>query len=283
MPELPEVETVVTGLRPHLSGRRIVAVSHLDWPPMVRPLEPEAFRQALLEAEVAAVSRRAKYIIISLRDGGSIIGHLRMTGQLIYRERATAPGRFTHVVIQFDDGSELHFDDQRKFGRLRYVAPDESLAAALPDLGPEPLDDDFTADAFAALIANKAQRGNPRIKQALLDQRVLSGLGNIYADETLHLARVHPLRPIRSLSRAELDRIYAAFRHVLQQGIANKGTTFSDYRDAFGEHGSNQYLLRVYQRTGQPCPECATPIERIVVGGRGTHFCPNCQLYSPTK
>lgn len=277
MPELPEVETVVTGLRPHLSGRRIVQVSHLDWPPTVSPLEPEAFRHALEDAEIADVSRRAKYIIIHLRDGGAIIGHLRMTGQLTYHEQPQPPGRFSRVIIELDNGAQLRFDDQRKFGRLRYVAADEPLAEAMPSLGPEPLAEEFTLADFAALLARKGVRGNPRIKQALLDQSFLSGLGNIYADEALHLARVHPMRQIRTLSGEEIGRLYDAFRTVLRQSIANKGTTFSDYRDAFGARGANQESLRVYHRTGEPCPACGTPIERIVVGGRGTHFCPTCQ------
>ncbi len=279
MPELPEVETVVNGLRPHLSGRSIVQVSHLDWPPTVQPLEPEAFRSAVQNAHIANVSRRAKYIIIHLQGGAAIVGHLRMTGQLTYHAQPAAPGRFSRVIIELDNGAQLHFDDQRKFGRLRYVAADQPLAGALPDLGPEPLAEDFSRADFAALIARKSLRGNPRIKQALLDQSFLSGLGNIYADEALHLARVHPMRQLRTLSDDEIGRVYDAFQQVLRQSIANNGTTFSDYRDAFGGSGSNQDSLRVYQRTGQPCLNCGTPIERIVVGGRGTHYCPTCQPF----
>ena len=278
MPELPEVETVVRTLRPHLVGKQIVAVSHLDWPSTVQPMPPDLFREAVRGATVAAVSRRAKYILIGLQGGGSLVGHLRMTGQLVYHATPTTPGRFTRLVLDLDDGGQLHFDDMRKFGRLRYVAADERLEDALPDLGPEPLAENFTAADFSQLVSAKlARRANPVLKTILLDQSFLSGLGNIYADEALHLSGLHPLRTLRSLDEQESGRLYVAIRQVLNDSLTNNGTSFSDYRDGLGNKGSNQDFLHVYHRTGQPCHVCGTPVEKVVVGGRSTHFCPQCQ------
>jgi formamidopyrimidine-DNA glycosylase len=276
MPELPEVETIVRGLRPLLVGRTIRALIHADWPATLAGWPPDSFAAAVADTPIAAVERRAKYILIHLDDGQVLAVHLRMTGALVHYPAPQPPGKATRLIFALADGSQLHFADARKFGRVQLLA-----AAAVPGflgaLGPEPLPDDFTLDRFRAQLAGR--RG--ALKPALLDQRLLAGLGNIYADEALYRSRLHPQRAIPTLTEDDTARLYEAVRFVLAQGIANRGTTISDYRDARGEAGSNQAALYAYGRTGDPCDRCGTPITRIVVGGRGTHFCPRCQPLDP--
>jgi formamidopyrimidine-DNA glycosylase len=272
MPELPEVETIVRGLRPVLEGRTITGVSHCDWPPTLAGADPAAFCATLAGETIAEVSRRAKYILLALSSGRMLAVHLRMTGGLVYHPRPLPPGKTTRLVFDLDDGGQLHFTDQRKFGRVRLLTPPD-VPAFLDALGPEPLPDSFTVDHFRDRL--RGRRG--QLKPALLDQRLLAGLGNIYTDEALFRSRLHPQRAIATLTDDDTARLYEAVRAVLNQGIANRGTTIDNYRDARGEQGSNQQALLAYGQTGQPCPRCGTPIERTVVGGRGTHFCPRCQ------
>ena len=272
MPELPEVETIVLGLRPLLTGQTVVQVSHCDWPRTLAGADPAAFCVAVAGARIAGVWRRAKYILIDLESGHVLAVHLRMTGGLVYQAAPVPPGPATRLVFDLADGGQLHFTDTRKFGRVQLLPPAE-VPGFLADLGPEPLPDDFTLDHFRARL--QGRRG--QLKPALLNQRVIAGLGNIYADEALFHSRLHPQRSIATLAGDDTARLYAAIRMVLSQGIANRGTTIDSYRDARGEQGRNQQALLAYGQTGQPCPRCGTPIERTVVGGRGTHFCPRCQ------
>ncbi|HUS17792.1 MAG TPA: bifunctional DNA-formamidopyrimidine glycosylase/DNA-(apurinic or apyrimidinic site) lyase [Chloroflexia bacterium] len=273
MPELPEVETIVVGLRPLLAGRHIVTVSHCDWPPTLAGYAPDAFCADLTGDSIRDVDRRAKYILLVLESDRVLAIHLRMTGGLVYHPAPVPPDKATRLIFDLEDGGQLHFTDARKFGRVRLLAPPE-VGDFLGLLGPEPLPDAFTVDRFRERFRNR--RG--QLKPALLDQRVLAGLGNIYADEALFHSQLHPQRPIPTLGEEDTERLYRAIRAVLSQGIANRGTSISDYRDAQGEKGSNQQALHAYGQTGQPCSRCGTPIERTVVGGRGTHFCPRCQV-----
>jgi formamidopyrimidine-DNA glycosylase len=272
MPELPEVETIVRDLRPKLVGRTITGVRHCDWPKTVAPLDPAYFCAALGGETVLDVTRRAKYILLHLSSGRVLAIHLRMTGALTYDPVPHPAGKATRLIFTLDDDGELHFTDARKFGKVRLLTPDE-VPAFLDSLGPEPLPDDFTLARFRALLAGR----RAQLKPLLLNQRVLAGLGNIYADEALFLARIHPLRVAASLTEDESERLYHAVRQVLTQGIANRGTTISDYRDGSGDKGRNQEALNAYGQRDQPCPRCGTPIVRLVVGGRGTHICPHCQ------
>ena len=272
MPELPEVETIVRDLRPKLVGRTIVGVSHCDWPNTIAPLDAATFCATLRGETILDVTRRAKYILLQLSSDRVLAVHLRMTGALTTVPTPRPAGKATRLIFQLDNGAELHFTDARKFGKVRLLTPDE-LPAFLARLGPEPLPDDFTLDRFRALLAGR----RAQLKPLLLNQRVLAGLGNIYADEALFLARIHPLRTAASLTADESERLYDAIRHVLTQGIANRGTTISDYRDGSGDKGRNQEALNAYGQRDQPCPRCGTPIIRLVVGGRGTHICPTCQ------
>lgn len=269
MPELPEVETIVRGLREPLVGRQFTSV-RVGWENLVARPAVEEFKQGLVGQRILGVKRRGKYLIFALSGGGSLIVHLRMTGRLSIKNSDDELDKHDHLTFELDDGRELRFNNVRKLGRV-YLVDDEDEVVG--KLGPEPLDDDFAPADFAALLSRR--RG--KIKSLLLNQRFMAGIGNIYADEALFAARIHPERKADTLTAGEIERLYGTIRQVLAQGIQNRGTTLSDYLDAEGREGRNQEYLRVFRRTGQPCPRCGTPIERTVVGGRGTYFCPRCQ------
>ncbi len=269
MPELPEVETIVRGLREPLVGRQFTGV-RVGWDNLVARPTVEEFKRRIVGQKVLDVKRRGKYLVFSLSGGGSLIIHLRMTGRLRVKNRGDKLDKHDHLIFELDDGRELRFNNMRKLGRVYLVDDEDEILAKL---GPEPLDDDFTPTDFAALLFGR--RG--KIKPLLLNQRFIAGVGNIYADEALFAAHIHPERMADTLTAKEIENLYRAIRQVLAQGIRNRGTTFSDYRDAEGREGGNQEHLLVFRRTGQPCPRCGMTIERTVVGGRGTYFCPRCQ------
>lgn len=272
MPELPEVETVRRGLHEQLRDRSFEGISYLEWP---RTLEyPDAARFAHLVAgrRVTGVRRRAKFILLDLDGDFSLTIHLRMTGQVIVEPAGTSRGRFARVAFALDGGDELRFDDARRFGRIGLYQPAE-LRTRLARLGPEPLGDDLDAATFAAMLRAR----HARLKPLLLDQSFLAGLGNIYVDEALHRAGLHPLLAASTLSPAQAGRLYCQLRELLSDAIGSGGTTFSSYRDAFGNAGDYFQRRRVYAREGEPCTTCGVAIARITVGGRGTHFCPSCQ------
>lgn len=269
MPELPEVQTIISDLLPLLRGRTIADV-RLAWPKAVQAPDVEGFITGLLGQRIAGVERRGKYIVFALAGGRHLVLHLKMTGALLWRRAADPPDRFTQTVFALDDGHELRFTDVRKFGRLWLV---DDLREALPALGPEPLDGAFTAARLAQALRGR----RAPIKACLCDQGVVAGVGNIYADEALFLAGVHPLRQAGDLRRVEVARLRDAVVAVLEQGIRNRGTSFDTYRDGHGNKGSNQLAVNVYQRKGQPCTRCGTPVQRTLVGQRSAHFCPRCQ------
>ncbi len=275
MPELPEVETTARVLRRDLPGRRIVGVRALDYAPLVAPLAPEEFATAMVGQRITRVGRRAKFVLLFLESGSVLAVHLRMTGRLYVVPPETGADRYTHAILDLDNGSALHFRDPRKFGRMRLLTGREySRLDGL--LGPEPLDPALTP---VRLRERLQARGRARLKSLLLDQRFLAGLGNIYADETLFRARLHPLRSAGSLSGEEVGRLHQAMVEVLEEAIAAEGTTLSDGTFLFGsgEPGRFAERLRVYGRTGKPCLVCGSPIERRIIGGRSTHFCLECQ------
>jgi formamidopyrimidine-DNA glycosylase len=270
MPELPEVETVVRGLSPALPGRRIVSAT-VHWPRTIAVLSAEEFGRRIVGRQVLAVGRRGKYIVIDL-DEGYLLVHLKMSGRLRIASADEPLDKHTHTYFDLDDGQQLRFRDVRKFGRVYLVDDPEQVTA---NLGPEPLADAFTLDDFRRLLSRR--RG--RLKSLLLNQAFVAGLGNIYADESLFAAGLHPLRTADTLSPEEQARLYQAIRMVLGQAIEGHGTTLDDggYVDARGRAGSYQEEIAVYGRRGKPCFTCHAFIERIVVGGRSTHFCPRCQ------
>lgn len=264
MPELPEVETIRTDLEPLLVGRDIIRVAQALEDPHYRNLRAAEGRR------VRALRRRGKYMIAELGDKELVV-HLGMTGQIAVAAQPPDAMRHLHVRFQLDDGTGCFFNDPRRFGWLQVVDP--GVYEGIPTLatmGPEPLGEEFAFEAFAERMA-----GARTLKPLLLNQKVVAGLGNIYADEALHLAGLHPERG--RLTRSEARRLHAAIREVLRRGIANRGTTFKDYRDGMGRYGTNQDFLGVFDREGEPCPVCATLIVKTWVGGRGTHLCPACQ------
>jgi formamidopyrimidine-DNA glycosylase len=272
MPELPEVETVRRGLASQIVGRIFDQISYLEWPRTIGTPAPEALSVRIAGQRVVAVCRRAKFLFIDLDGGDHLVVHLRMTGQLTVAPGATPRERFARVAFAFADGDELRFSDIRRFGRIE-LHDDAGLAVRFSDLGPEPLGDDWSADDFATALAAR----RTKLKPLLLDQTFLAGLGNIYVDEALFRAKLHPLMSAADVPAERVRALHGAIRTLLTDAISSGGTTFSNYRDAFGQEGDYYERRRVYDREGAPCTECGNQIVRIVVGGRGTHLCPSCQ------
>ncbi|MBE3578235.1 MAG: bifunctional DNA-formamidopyrimidine glycosylase/DNA-(apurinic or apyrimidinic site) lyase [Limnochordales bacterium] len=289
MPELPEVETIRRTLAPRVRGRTIREIQVLE-ERLLRNVEPEELAAVARDRRIGEPVRRGKYLVIPLEPGAeALLLHLRMTGRLLF-----GPPEEKHVslLVQFaDDGPPLRLVDTRKFAML-YLIPwsngvagvaGEAVAEAgrspfsLPEgfarLGPEPLSDDWTVEGFWQRLEGRRQP----IKSLLLNQEVVAGIGNIYADEALFRARIHPLTAAGEMSRDQAERLFAAVREVLAEAIAWGGTTFRDYQDAQGKRGEYVTQLRVYGREGEPCPECGTTIELLRIGGRSAHFCPRCQ------
>ncbi|HEX7050547.1 MAG TPA: DNA-formamidopyrimidine glycosylase [Longimicrobiales bacterium] len=273
MPELPEAETIVRDLRRRVAGRAIthVRVRHADV--LAAPLTAATLAAGLRGRRITGVGRRGKNVVFTLDDDERLVVNLGMTGRLIVSDSPRAQG-MRHVAVRFslDDGREILYDDVRRFGRIELHTP-ESWAERDRALGVEPLSKTFTADRLHALT--RASRSP--IRNWLLDQRHVAGIGNIYANEALFRAGIHPARPANSLTRSEASRLRDALRDVLEEAITARGTTFSDYRDASGEEGGFEPRLRVYGRAGRPCPVCGTPIERLVLSNRSAFFCPHCQ------
>lgn len=271
MPELPEVETVAADLRGQLIGRRF-AGAQIIWPRTLACPDAASLAQRLAGREVVDVGRRGKYLLIVLDSGSTLIIHLRMTGQLAVAPDDSALLEDAHLRAHFAlaGGGQLVFTDMRKFGRIWLV---DDAREVVGRLGPEPLEWTFTPEALAGRLHGR----RTAIKALLLDQTVVAGVGNIYADEALFLAGIHPLRTGASLTDAEVARLCAAIRQVLNEAIGKRGTLLRDYRTPYGVDGAYRSELRVYGRPGKPCPRCGAPIERIRVTQRSTHFCPRCQ------
>lgn len=274
MPELPEVETYVRELEPLLGGRRILA-AEVRWQRTIAGPTPEEFVARIVGQRFVTFGRRAKYMLLGLDEGDTLIVHLRMTGHMYVKAAAEAPDAHTHVLFDLDDGRRVHYQDPRKFGRMWLTSQPEMI---LRKLGPEPLSDAFSGEELAGKLAGR----KAAIKALLLDQALTAGVGNIYADEALFRAGLHPLRPGGSLTPGEVERLRQAVAAVLTAGIAAAGSSLGgsslqNYSRPGGQTGNFQEEHRVFRRTGQPCLTCGAPIERIVVGQRSTHFCPNCQ------
>ena len=295
MPELPEVETVARDLQRWIAGATIVDAD-VSWDRTIRhPLPAERFAVEVRGATIRRVGRRAKSVLVHLADGRVMTVALRMTGALIVAPPGAPPDPYARVVFHLADGRQLRYRDVRKFGRIglweggglrgglrrdgagKKAVADPRSAYRIGEVfarhGPEPLARSFTAQRLAERLRGR----RARLKTLLLDQSVIAGVGNIYADEALWRARLHPLRTADTLTPAEIRSLHRAVRAVLREGIANRGTSLSDYVGADGEPGANAERLRVYQRTGEPCLRCGKQIQRIVVGQRSTHFCPRCQ------
>jgi formamidopyrimidine-DNA glycosylase len=279
MPELPEVETIRLALEPHVVGRTFEHVEILD-PRLVRPFEPLVVAAELDGERVAALERRGKYLIVRFESGRVLLIHLRMTGSL----RHAAGGKlgedpYRRAVVRLDDGSDVAYRDVRRFGTWHLLEPDEIDDYLAQRLGREPLERTFTAKRLGERLANR----RAPLKAALLDQRTVAGLGNIYVDEALWRARLHPLREAGMLDDEELQRLTTAIRQSLRAGLARQGASLRDYSTPDGSRGRAQDEFRVYGRGGEPCAHCGTPIDKIRVGGRGTWYCPQCQTQAAKR
>ena len=275
MPELPEVETVRVGLEPKLVGRRLERVEISDTR-LTRPYDPREVAAELEGERVAAVGRRGKYLIVRFESGRALVIHLRMTGTLLHAGRGFGAGDedpYRRAVVTLDDGSDVAYRDVRRFGTWLLLEPGEVDPYVDARVGRELLDSRPAPDKLAAQLANR----KAPIKALLLDQRLFAGVGNIYADEGLWWARIHPLRPGGELGRDEVAAILRGVRRALRNGIARQGSTLTTYRTPDGSPGRMQHEFRVYGRAGEPCFRCGTPIEKTRAGGRGTWYCPGCQ------
>jgi formamidopyrimidine-DNA glycosylase len=271
LPELPEVETVRTSLEPILIGRTLERVEIRDGR-LTRPLDPMVVAAELEGERVTAVERRGKYLVLRMDTGRALVVHLRMTGS--FRGEETP---HTRAVLTLDDATRIVYRDVRRFGTWLLLEPGEVDAYLDARLGPEPLDRGFGPRALAAAL----EKRRAPVKAALLDQRTVAGLGNIYVDEALWRARIHPLRPAETLDADEVLRLHRGIRAALRMGIARQGATLRDYTQPDGRRGGMQHEFKVYGRGGEPCDRCGTPIEKTRAGGRGTWFCPSCQpLYA---
>lgn len=283
MPELPEVETIVRDLNKKLKNKKIVAVESPD--KKVWQLAAGEVKN-ILGKRIKAITRRAKMIIFDLADYYLII-HLKMTGQLVYQSKVALiagghpilsegkklPNKFTRAIFKFNDQSRLYFNDIRRFGWVKLAARDK-LIELNSRLGAEPLSPDFTLEYFNKILSPKLKAS---IKQILLDQRYVSGLGNIYADESLFAARIKPFRRAGSLKSAEIKKLWQVIPKTLRSAIKYRGTSFSDYVDAQGQTGNFIKYLKVYGRAGEKCKNCGQPVRKIKLGGRGAHWCDQCQ------
>jgi formamidopyrimidine-DNA glycosylase len=277
MPELPEVETIRQQLEPRLVGRRLDRVEIHD-PRLVRPFDPVAVAAELEGERVSALERRGKYLIVRFESGRALLIHLRMTGSLRHAPNGTlADDPHRRAVVKLDDGTDVAYRDVRRFGTWQLLEAGELGPYLEERLGAEPLSRAFTARRLAQRLEGR----RAPIKAALLDQRTVAGLGNIYVDEALWRAQVHPLRPAGTLEVDELTRLTRSIKDALKAGVKRQGASLRDYSTPDGERGHMQDRFRVYGREGEPCRRCGTPIDKIRTAGRGTWYCPSCQRLEP--
>jgi formamidopyrimidine-DNA glycosylase len=276
MPELPEVETVRRNLVPVLEGRRFEQVEITD-ARLTRPLDPFEVARELEGERVAVVDRRGKYLILRFESGRALLIHLRMTGAVLHGTADGDPHR--RASIQLDDGTAVSYRDVRRFGTWLLLEPAEVDAYVDARVGREPLAGSYRSKHLAERLAGR----RAPVKAAILDQRTVAGVGNIYADEALWRARIHPLTPAAALDGVQVSALYRGIRQALQAGIRRQGSTLRDYRLPDGASGGAQHEFKVYGRDGDPCERCGTPIDKIRVAGRGTWYCPACQPLPGTR
>jgi len=277
VPELPEVQTVVNNLNALDINGSIITRVGVHWPKTVAGMNPERFRRQIKDRTIHEITRRGKYIVIHLSDNWTLLIHLRMTGRLNWVKSGSKRDKHEHVILQLDQANELRFHDTRKFGRFTLTQMPREI---LDRIGIEPLDKTFTRRRFIELLKGKKRQ----IKPLLLDQTFVAGLGNIYVDEALWEARIHPQRVSHSLSERETSDLHRAIPHVLKKGLRNMGTTLGTGEGNFysvgSRRGRNADELNVFRRTGEGCPRCGAAIERLMVGQRSSHICPECQPLS---
>jgi len=270
MPELPEVETTVRMIGPLLQGRTIIGVWN-DWPKHIAVPIISELRKRIKHRKIESISRRGKYLVISLDIDEYLLIHLKMTGHLSISDKSEPIGPYVHTAFDLDNGQQLQFRDVRKFGRVYLVNNPEEI---LGNIGPEPLSIDFTGELFRSMLLGR----NRMLKPLLLDQTFLAGLGNIYTDEALHDAAIHPGRIATSLSKNESITLHNSITTILTTAVEKNGASVDSYRKPDGAPGEMQYSLKVYGQAGSACSRCGSVIERMILGGRGTHYCPSCQI-----
>lgn len=269
LPELPEVETIRRDLEKTVVGLKIDSIDIFD-DKKIRNNDAEEFRQGIVGSHIKSVGRRAKVFLIALSNGNTLLIHLKISGQLVLRNEGGPSDRFNRLIFHLD-GKELRFNDMRRFGFLKVIPTKErDSAPELADFGIEPLESDFTYHKFEELIAGK----KTRIKPLLMDQSLIVGIGNLYADEILFLSGVRPTRQTTSLTEDELKSIYGNIGGVLNEAIEHRGSSVDQYVDIEGKRGGHVPFIKVYRRTGEPCFVCGTPIERVKIGSRSAHYCP---------
>ena len=269
MPELPEVETVKNELAPHLLGRTFTGITLL-WDGIVKTPSAEEFRSRLTGQKVTGLSRHGKYLVLALNSDDRLVIHMKMSGSLLLSHDSKDPPKYTRAIFHFKGGTRIFFRDPRKFGRVWLV---RDWRTAAPRLGPEPLEPEFTPQVLARRLQNR----KAPVKALLCDQSVIAGIGNMYADEALFAAGIHPLRSGDSLTTAEIERLYHAIQQTLRAAIDNKGASIVNYYRPGGETGTAHFDFKVAHGRGKNCPNCGGPIQRITVRNRGTYFCPRCQ------
>lgn len=275
MPELPEVETVASDLRnAGVVGLRI-AIATVRFPKTIATPGADSFKKQIQGKKITGISRRGKYIVIGLSHHLTLLIHLRMTGRFILTPSEAKHNPHEHVILDLDNHQQLRFCDTRKFGRWYLVKDPNTI---LGKLGPEPLDPAFDLGEFRKRLSTTSRK----LKPFLLDQTAIAGLGNIYVDEALWEAKLHPEMPANTLSKEEAQTLLHSIKSVLQKGLKAQGTTLGSGKSNFyrlhGQQGTHQHVLNVFRRTGAPCPRCQTPIQRFIVAQRSTHICPNCQM-----
>jgi len=275
MPELPEVETIRRDLETRVVGHSFSSVQLL-WSRAVRQPNPEEFTHRLTGQKIESLERRGKYLIFHLSSGAALILHLRMSGWLHYTSSSSPLEIYCRNVFFMDDGSQIQFCDRRKLGAIWLVANPEEVVGKL---GPDPLAPNFTPK----LLKQRLQKRSAPIKAVLCNQEVLSGVGNMYADEALFRAKIHPLKKAGDLSFKEITRLHQSIRQVLQTALSQRGASIADYKDTEGQPGTAQLAFAVAHQRGKNCPVCGTPIQRIAVRNRGTYFCPSCQKLIHSK
>jgi len=271
MPELPEVQTIVDGLNKIILGKKIKSISTDS----SRVFSQKDFKKGVEGSKITIIRRRGKFIIIELSNTRAILIHLGMTGNLFYLKKESFPEKHDHMVMKFSDHTQLRYNDQRKFGKIKMIdlAKLENVSE-IGQLGSEPLK--ISLKDFVNIF----QRRKGRIKTALLNQKILAGLGNIYSDEALFDAKIHPLTKIDNLNQTKLKALYSSIKKILKKAIQSGGTSVDDYLNVDGQEGFFQFKLKVYGREGEPCPRCGAKIKRIKISQRSSHYCPRCQRFN---
>ncbi|MBI4280699.1 bifunctional DNA-formamidopyrimidine glycosylase/DNA-(apurinic or apyrimidinic site) lyase [Candidatus Uhrbacteria bacterium] len=276
MPELPEVETVRRQMAAALGGRKVIRAEVL-YPKAIRPLRPAEFVKKVTGATIRGVDRRAKLLLLHLTNGNSLVVHLKMTGRLLLKDDAAEPNQATEIIFDLSGPNKFFYDDIRRFGFVKLM-PTKNIADYLEKkegFGPEPLAASFTVSVFKNLLRKKPRS---KIKPLLMDPTFIAGVGNIYAQEACFCAKILPSRPAASLTDDERRRLYRCLRNILRDALKHRGSSVDAYLDLFGRPGEFVPKLKVYDRAGKPCPRCRAFIQKITLAGRGTSFCPNCQL-----